>query len=283
MGKLINNLARWYFSGFPVEKGKWKIWVKVRPFLKMNGAERVQTTTNFGFRMNLDLSEHIDKFIYYWGCWEPNETWVMEKILRPGDTYVDIGAHIGYHSLLGAHFVGDTGEVIAFEPVPSSAEVFRKNLELNSYKNIVLHENAVSNQPGIVKIGKPSGTGSQNNTMRVDGDTSEFWEVAAKRLDDVLPADKPLRFIKIDVEGAELLVLKGFEKHLKAANPPFVLLEMNDKWIRQLGGSSEELYNYMTSFGYKAYDCENLKFTPITFDDIPKDDLMDVMYSKEDL
>lgn len=276
------TLARWYFTYFPLEKGKWTVWVKLRSGLNIPANTEV-VRTKFGFQMKIDPKEHIDKFIYFWGVWEPNETWLMQQLLSPGDVYVDVGAHVGYHSLLGSALVGASGEVHAFEPVPPSLELLNEHLQMNGVKNVRVYPNAVADKAGKVRIGKPGGTGSQNNTLRVDPDSQDYWEVDAVTLDDVLPPDKPIKYLKVDVEGAEWLVMNGFKKHLEKQNPPYILLEFNDEWLKSLGGSSERLYDLMISYGYKAHDCRNLRFTPIPREKLPKSGLIDILFANKEL
>src|SRR5689334_3802567 len=136
MKKLINQTARWYFSHFPLERGKWRLWVR---FLRYPGYREVPGGVHrlkYGVRMRLDPGNFIDLFAYYWKCWEPNETWAIRRLLGPGDLFVDIGANIGYFSVLAARSVGAEGRVIAIEPAPPTVAKLRDNLDLNGLSNV---------------------------------------------------------------------------------------------------------------------------------------------------
>lgn len=101
--------------------------------------------------------------------------------------------------------------------------------------------------------------------MRTDiQGTGKFWNVQAKPLDTVLSGTNPIRLVKIDVEGAELQVLKGFQKHLLSDNPVAILCEITDPSMRSLDSSAEDLLHFMDKLGYKAYLLDNLKFTPVS-------------------
>jgi FkbM family methyltransferase len=85
--------------------------------------------------------------ILHFGTWEPNITHVISGILQEGDVFVDVGANIGYHSLLGSKLVGSTGSVVAIEPVPDTFAMLLDNLRLNSCSNVRAVNVAVSDCP----------------------------------------------------------------------------------------------------------------------------------------
>lgn len=86
------------------------------------------------------------------GVYEPKTTSLFKKVIREGDIVVDVGAHIGYYTLLASRLVGDTGKVYAFEPEPRNYDLLLKNLELNNVKNVVAIKKAVSNKKGTLKF-----------------------------------------------------------------------------------------------------------------------------------
>ncbi len=282
LARLMDHFAHWYFPRFPIDRGKWRLWERIGPFLKLDRFGEVERTIRHGIRMKLDLSDHIDHVIYYWNCWEPYETWAVEGILRPGDTFVDVGANIGYFTLVASRIVGRQGRVFSFEPVPPTAERLKVNVGLNDVDNVAICEYAVSDRAETVKIGKSDRMGSGMSTMRVNGTMNEAWEVPAVRLDEFLSRDRPIRLVKIDVEGAELRVLKGFAAHLESGRVPYVLCEVMDPFLKELGGSAEELYSLMVRLGYRAYSCKNRRFIPISLSAIRRKPYQtNVLFSKE--
>ena len=97
INRLKNTMARLYLSYFPIERGKWRFWVS---FLKHRGFREIPSGVQLlkhGLESTVSF-ELIELFAYYWRCWEPNETWAIRRLLRPGDVSVDVGAKISVTS-----------------------------------------------------------------------------------------------------------------------------------------------------------------------------------------
>jgi tRNA G37 N-methylase Trm5 len=103
-----------------------------------------------GHKMYLDSKESLDLSIY--GVYEEYETDLIKKEIDRGDVVLDLGANIGYYTLLFAKKVGDEGRVYAFEPDPTNFSLLKKNVEINGYRNVVLIQKAVSNKNGKLKL-----------------------------------------------------------------------------------------------------------------------------------
>jgi len=266
---IVQEVARMYFSYFPIEKGKWFLWQLFNSRCTPCTPAVIECPLKYGISMRLNTGDKLDYFIYYWRCWEPNETWLIRKILRPGDTFVDIGANIGYFSLIAGKIVGAKGQVHAFEPVPSTVEKLRHNVAINKFTNIMIHDYALSDKEGSVRINQLLEHNPGMNSMRADvSGTGRFWDIPSKPLDRVLAGSDPIKLVKIDVEGAEMLVLNGFRKHLTAIDAPAILCEVTGSYLRSLGSSPEELFNFMNELGYRGYLLDNLKLTPASHSDL---------------
>ena len=152
------------------------------------------------------------------GSYEAEEARMFERLVGPGDTVLDLGAHIGFYTLLASHRVGAVGRVFAFEPSPVNAWYLRQHARLNRCANVEVHEAAVSDRTGSTAFlsGRGSGTG------RIGGHGG--LRVRTVRLDDFV-AEQRLRpaIVKIDVEGAEGLVLEGARELLRTARPTLFL------------------------------------------------------------
>jgi FkbM family methyltransferase len=277
----IDELARLYFSEFPVERGKWRVWDLLRPALRPKNAEKTLLVGKYRIRMKLRTTNYIDHFIYYWNCWEPNETWVIGQILKPGDVFIDVGANIGYFTLVASHIVGARGKVIAFEPVPPIVSRLKENTALNNQENIEIRESAVADHEGTVRIGKPSGSDFLGSSIRNKDQNDQCWEVSCVSLDQVVERDQTIKLLKLDAEGAEFLVLKGFIKHLEAGLVHHVLCEITDTFLKQLGSSSNELYAFMTGVGYEAFSCERSRLTPITSQSVAQKYQSNILFSQK--
>ncbi len=181
--------------------------------------------------------------IYCRGRPDWDEARFLLRLLRPGDGFVDVGAHIGTYSLLAAACVGPTGWVEAFEPAPDSAERFRCNLRLNDFPWVTLHEAAVGQSSGTVRFTTDLKT---INQIAIREEMASI-EVPQVTLDEVLAGRRPTA-AKLDIEGAEPLA--GWERSLRQGSPMVLLIEVNDG-IRRFGLHESELAEWLAERGYR--------------------------------
>jgi FkbM family methyltransferase len=175
-----------------------------------------------GHQMKLDWQ--TDK-AFVFGTYEPDVVTAIQRHLRPGMIAVDCRAHIGYHTLLMAKCVGKTGKVYAFEPLPENFSVLCENIALNGYEGIVIAEKkAVGAQTGRQHFRRgrwhPEDPDPLTSVSRLDPEGELEVEVVA--LDDYF-VDERVDFIKVDVEGAEEMVLKGAQRLLRRWAPTLVV------------------------------------------------------------
>ncbi|NJK62833.1 MAG: FkbM family methyltransferase [Synechococcaceae cyanobacterium SM2_3_1] len=193
--------------------------------------------------------EYIQRSIYYLGYWEIRETRLLRKILRPGDTFVDVGANIGWFSILAAQLVQEQGQVLAFEPSEVLCGLIRRNIEVNGLKNIQLEKLALSNRSGRAQLIFPSAINQGAATLRpVDSETSALpsEEIETIRFDEYDWPQQPdsIRLLKIDTEGAEPLVLEGMANLIQAQICEFILFEIS----RELGSERLPLLSLFPSY-----------------------------------
>jgi FkbM family methyltransferase len=171
------------------------------------------------------------------------------KLIKKGDTVLDIGANVGIFSLLGAKLVGNKGKVYAFEPSRLTFEALNKNIELNKIQNVFTQKLALSNTEGSIKMGD-----SENDALNfidVKNVNNEGETVEMKTLDNWLDINKlhVVNFIKIDIEGAEFLCFKGATRMLKNMQPT-IIMECNEKWCNRFDYTVFDLLNFLNGFGY---------------------------------
>lgn len=155
---------------------------------------------------------------------------VLEQNLQSGQVFYDVGANVGFFTLIAARLVGMTGRVYAFEPVPANAAAIRHNLELNDFGHVDVIEKAVSDHAGFEELQVTGFAGG--STLASAGtplDITAQLTVPLVVLDDLLAAGQlqPPHMVKIDVEGAELAVLHGMKNLLTSARPSIVF-EVDD-------------------------------------------------------
>tara|TARA_B110001452_G_scaffold157073_1_gene130721 strand:- start:2458 stop:3282 length:825 start_codon:yes stop_codon:yes gene_type:complete len=210
----------------------------------------------FETKLNLIIPETVSSSIYTCGYFEEKLTRAFIKLISPGDVLIDIGAHIGYFSLLASELVGSNGMVYSFEPTASTYKL----LESNTFrvKNIKTINKAVFSENKEIEFNDYGPRYSAMNSFtegRFDENADRAFtklEVKAIKLDDFVAKNniKP-NFIKIDAESAEYDILKGMQK-IMTIDKPIITVEVGDFGIRNIK-TSKELIEYAMSFGYKPY------------------------------
>ena len=184
----------------------------------------------------------------------------IKRYLRPGDSFVDVGANIGVYSLLASSLIGSSGQIQAFEPGQKARSRLHENITLNELNNLQVHDYAIGESEGYVNFLTDMDTTNRMLTAIDDGKPSTL--VPLVRMDDVLITQFTLG--KIDIEGAELLAFRGAKRLLAEANPPVWLIEINDS-LRDLGFTEHEFKNWLLEHGYELalYDADlnELNFT----------------------
>jgi FkbM family methyltransferase len=184
----------------------------------------------------------------------PKREWdVNEKILsslRKGDLFIDVGANVGYYSVIAGKIVGESGQVISVEPVPSTARVLDINLKLNGLKNVVVVPKAAWNIDCLLDLQVPRGFFGLSSVHESQG-TFNKVNVEGFPLDDLSDVGN-VRLLKIDAEGSEYMVLEGATRLLERTE--FVVLEASDQ--------KDEIIRLLLEKGFKL---RKMKFTTYIF------------------
>jgi FkbM family methyltransferase len=182
--------------------------------------------------------------------YESHVTNVMETILKPGMVFVDIGASIGYYSLLAAALTLEGGKVISFEPSARSCQLLEMSLETNGFHNVKVHRLAVSDADCIV--GYATGGGGNGIINRYDVDSLPY-EVHAVKLDEFLQDEPQIDVVKMDIEGAEGLALAGM-RNLLARHGPVVCTEFSPKSLQARSGvKPRDFLDKLREIGYDLH------------------------------
>jgi len=183
--------------------------------------------------------------------YEKFETELFKKQVKKGMTVLDIGAHIGYYTLLAANLVGENGRVFAFEPHPGHFALLEKNVRINGYKNVVLVQKAVSNKSEHTNLFLGEGSGLHSLSDRVG---KKSIAVEAVTLDDFFDKDYKVDVIKIDVEGAEMLVLLGADGVITANDKLKIFTEFCPEYLKKAGFLPKEYLNKLMGYGFKLWN-----------------------------
>lgn len=210
----------------------------------------------------------------YYGAYEPDTVRAMKRLLRKGDTFIDVGANIGYLSGIAMGLVGKTGQVHSFEPVPKHFQRL-KNLALaNKGYKIVVNQCALGEKEGTARIGV-SGLSIGTSTMvpgllkfkeiaygRRKEIIEEMIEVPAHRLDSYIKEKSigGVSLIKIDAEGFEFPILKGLSGYFENADHlPAIICEITPPAYPLLGCTLAQLSEYMEKYNYHAFSLDDAK------------------------
>jgi len=212
----------------------------------------------YGGKIYLNLKESRPTMNMALGIYEYWKTKLFFNIVKEGMTIVDIGAHNGYFSLLFAKLMNDKGNVLSFEPDLNNCFWFRKSIQVNGRRCIKLFQYTLSDREGSVDFyrGKTSGMGS----LFLSSDTEEkVITVKTRKLDNVLKDEgiNKVDLIKIDVQGADLLVLKGAERTLKRQNIKLAM-DVDVKSLEE----RNQVFDFLGSCGFKMFRISK-ELTPI--------------------
>ena len=232
-------------------KGFYRILWATRIFLKT----RDNVYSIYGtVRMKLDHNHYYQWMMACTDYYGFGIKKLLNDFLRPGDVFVDVGANIGYLSLIASSIVSKDGMVVAFEPDPRASICFRNNIALNGIDNIILIEKVCSNEEGKAKLSLASHLGwstATRNTASLD----IIGQIEANQctLDDVFTGDllneNTIRLIKIDAEGYEPYILEGANAIIERNETAFII-EINHE---RLMGDNHSLRDILKLFGDKNY------------------------------
>lgn len=185
--------------------------------------------------------------------YEP-ELALLERFLKPGAVFIDGGANFGIYSIAAAKLVGPSGRVLSFEPGRTAFTVLQQNIHLNHlYNTIALHK-ALADRPGAAKLfHHPHGLNSFS--LGAGCDSAEVYEEVEMTCLDAVHQEYALKrvdFIKLDVEGAEELVLRGAVQVLTQCRPP-IIFEINSTATKNLRLSPDGAFEFLRGLGYQFF------------------------------
>lgn len=176
--------------------------------------------------------EEIQKDFMLHGEYEPYTTKLIERIVKEGDIAVDVGASIGYFTLLLAKQVGKTGKVFSIEPTKNQFDYLLKNIEINGYRDRIISENiAAWDKDEIAEIQCNAGNPKKLQGIPIDNIIKE-----------------PINFIKIDTDGSEPHVLKGLIETIERSPKLKMVIEYYPKYIENLGGNPQEVMDILNKY-----------------------------------
>jgi len=287
IGDALTPAARAWIRYAPVAAGKPWLWQTFhwRP-------REFTCRTRFGGRVTGSTEDLIQRHLYFFGTWEPNiSNWITET-LQLGDCFIDIGANIGHYSLLASSLVGRDGRVVAIEAARWIHSILDKHVALNQRDNIRTVQVAAAAERGTVKL-YPGHSGNIGKTSLIAHE-GEAVDVQALPLSDILHDDeiRRARVIKIDVEGAELQVLRGLAPLLpRLPHEVEIIMEISPDLMPDAERAREEIFATMQAQGFSAFVFDNdygvdtylydeLRKRPVALTDSRLKSQADVLFSR---
>jgi FkbM family methyltransferase len=226
-------------------------------FAHTNDRTLVITQLDGGARLFVDLSDHVIGLSIIRRRYEREEIAFVRKVVKRGDTVVDVGAHIGFFTMQLASIVGSTGRVFAFEPFDANADLLEQSIAENRFGDrIVFARAAVGASTGTATLTFPPETLNSGGAYLLRGGTDALpgnlrKTVPLVALDDVA-LTRPVRFIKMDVEGAEPHVVTGARRMLRE-DRPLLLSELHPTQLgRAAGATADDFLRQLRALGYAA-------------------------------
>lgn len=184
------------------------------------------------------------------GTWEPLEGALIDQRVHAGMVCLDVGAHVGYHTVRMARAVGPSGRVVAFEPAPQNYALLCANLARHGLDQVLPIEAAVSRASGEVELTlSPDNTGG-NRAYRLHYVAPDL-QATAVALDELLPAEAKIDFVKVDVEGMDHAAIEGMEHMIRRCHP-VIVAEFSPSLIAYVGDDPIEVVGYYRRLGYEV-------------------------------
>jgi FkbM family methyltransferase len=220
-----------------------------------------------GLLFRCDLRDPLMREVCITGRYEPQETVLLQHLLQPGMTFVDVGANWGYFTLVGAHLVAPQGCVISVEADPSACRTLAANVEKNRLSHVTVIAAAASNVAARIRVrryaSQPDATSNFGvalaDTFHPGDENGSTLEIAATPLDDVLDAQgiAHVDLLKMDIEGAEGGALRGLSRRLSRGAIDRVILELHPVHLARQRIAPESVVAALEADGYDAWSIDH--------------------------
>jgi FkbM family methyltransferase len=268
-----NNILSWIFKTFCKKRVDRYIDRKVKEILTSKfkyyyyselwdaairkGETKILKELPGGLKFLCSSDSILDKMVFT-NKFENDEILFLNRFLKSGDQFIDIGANSGLFTIYAAKAVDKEGRVFAFEPTDTIYKKLCENIELNKFSNIITHQLAISSKNEVLEFYSLGEGFDAWNSLAKPIIKKNFKVLNVKTLqidkfDEIGIDFNNSALVKIDIEGWELNAIKGGVNCLKNENSPALMIEFADEHARNTGGSCRELYTFLESLGYKLF------------------------------
>lgn len=223
--------------------------IQERAFPPADGSAPVVELAGASLELN-PRDRTLSETLWRTGSWEPEQTKQLLQRLQPGDTFIDIGANLGYYTVLAATRVGPTGRVIAFEPDPESFTLLQRNVQRNALTQVVLENKAVGAESGTLKLFLSTANRGDHRIYDPGGGRTSV-EVDIVALDAYMAqAGGAVRFIKIDTRGAECAILAGMQTTLTTQRAMGLAVAYTPSFVEAMGYEPRRCFGALEALGF---------------------------------
>lgn len=252
---LARRLVNCRLSSFPLTLPQAEAWADtIKKYPVIFGSESFPRlcTLLHGIQMRLGVTDHIERHLRIEKQWDRPVSAVLEAVLKPGATFLDIGANIGYFSLLASRMVQDSGRVISIEPSHRALRKFTENMHRNRCGNVTLLSVGAGDSFQNLRLTLANEGNIGGSSIMADPGRQPTESIAVIPLAALLgPLQVRPDLIKMDIEGFELFALKGLFSEVDWQCP--VVCEVTAEFLQRNGQSVRELLSFMQSHGYQAH------------------------------
>ena len=247
------RIINFYTTRFPFPARGLKYFLRLLRWLKLDHKKFLKKIPE-GFFMKVSPAEHMQQQLFWYGCYDKPLGSLLQKLLTTRSIVIDVGANIGYYSLLASRICKE-GMVYALEPVPHLFDELTQNIQLNQATNIRSFQLAAGEEEkqGVIYLSSEDNQGMSSMAIpeNYSGNTTDINVVSLDTWQELkeLPS---IDLIKIDVEGYEIPVLKGMQG-LITLHQPVILIEINPETLAYFGQNAGQVMELITESGYQTY------------------------------
>jgi len=248
--KILNLIPR------PVQKfmGYSFLGTKLLQRLKRSGS-KTEFDIDYGLKIYLELSNPFTWDLVLGKDLEKDVKREFSQNINEGDTVIDVGAHIGEYTLLGAKLVGTNGSIISVEPARDTIKSLKENIILNDFKNCLVIEKAVGEKvetKSLYKVSKEDVYGYLDQYVKNKKLTKQS-EIDVTTIDEIVLSENLnlVNLLKIDVEGFEYEVLLGCNDTLKKNKIKKIIIEIHSEFLKAKGMNEDLIYTFLKKHGFK--------------------------------
>ena len=268
MGDRQNNLkglrieaAKSLIRAYPFSRGKDRVYLILRSLLRLPSLVTTDITENV--KLNLDLDDFLQRWTFCHNLEDETDYFWMSRFLREGDSFIDVGANIGIVSIIAARIVGEAGCVYAIEALPQTREALEKNIDLNKIQNIKVVAAALLDEDRTVEIFASNDGNIGGSSISAVGDKAIGISVSGRSLNSLQDEGIITKcdVMKMDIEGAEMLALRGMSNLFSTGKPRGVMIEISETLLKQFDTQPEEILSFFEDLGYEWYSTSRKGFT----------------------